>query len=46
MGDLHALCGYLEWADLLVTPKVLPREYYYASLPPCVVEAVFSIGMA
>lgn len=28
-----------------IEPRELPREYFYASLPLCVVDAVFSIGI-
>lgn len=44
MEDKKKLLGYLS-RGFLDNPKPLPKEYYYASLPLCVVDAVFSIGI-
>lgn len=32
-------------ALLTLTDAILPDEYYYNSLPPCVIDAVFSVGV-
>lgn len=38
------LADFIEETDLRPVP--LPKEFFYASLPLCVIDAVFSIGVA
>jgi len=40
---VHRLAGYI--IDTGLEPLPLPPEFYYASLPLCVIDAVFSIGV-
>jgi hypothetical protein len=44
MEDKKQLLKYLS-PGFLNHPKQLPTEYHYASLPMCVIDAVFSIGI-
>lgn len=40
---LQRLADYIETTGLV--PLSLPREFFYASLPLCIIDAVFSIGV-
>jgi hypothetical protein len=42
-AQVRRLADYIEETGL--TPLPLPQEFYYASLPLCVIDAVFSIGV-
>lgn len=41
--QVHRLADYI--IDTRLEPRALPPEFFYASLPLCVIDAVFSIGV-
>ncbi len=42
-ADIVRLAGYIQ--NTALNPLPLPQEFFYASLPLCVIDAVFSIGV-